>query len=407
MNSLKRLMKTAFRSIYRNKMRSMLTALGIIIGVSSVIIMVAIGSGTGIRIQEQINSLGTNLIMISPGEAKTGGVSKGGGSLSRLTFEDVMRIKKSATLLSGISPVVRASEQVIGGAGNWSTSVYGVSTDYFTIKNRELESGEYFTDRDVQASRKVAILGRTVVENLFPDGEPVGKQIRIRNIPFTVIGVLKEKGAGGGMGNDQDDQIMIPSTTALYRLKGGQYIDMINASAVSVEEIDNAKTEIETILRDAHKLNESEANDFTIRTQAEITETASEMTETITLLLGSIAGVSLVVGGIGIMNIMLVSVTERTREIGIRMSVGARSRDVLAQFLTEAAVLSLAAGVIGILLSVTVSILLNKFTSIRTSLSPEIIGIAFLFSAAVGVFFGFYPARKAASLNPIEALRYE
>ncbi len=407
MNSLKRLMKTAFRSIYRNKMRSMLTALGIIIGVSSVIIMVAIGSGSGMRIQEQINSLGTNLIMISPGEAKTGGVSKGGGSLSRLTFEDVARIKKSATLLSGVSPVVRASEQVIGGAGNWNTSVYGVSTDYFTIKNRELESGEYFTDRDVQASRKVAILGRTVVDNLFPDEEPIGKQIRIRNIPFTVIGILKEKGAGGGMGNDQDDQIMIPSTTALYRLKGGQYIDMINASAVSVEEIDNAKTEIENILRDAHRLNEGETNDFTIRTQAEITETASEMTETITLLLGSIAGVSLVVGGIGIMNIMLVSVTERTREIGIRMSVGARSRDVLAQFLTEAAVLSLAAGVIGILLSVAVSVLLNKFTSIRTSLSPDIIGIAFLFSAAVGVFFGFYPARKAASLNPIEALRYE
>jgi len=400
-------MKTAFRSIYRNKMRSMLTALGIIIGVSSVIIMVAIGSGSGMRIQEQINSLGTNLIMISPGEAKTGGVSKGGGSLSRLTFEDVARIKKSATLLSGVSPVVRASEQVIGGAGNWNTSVYGVSTDYFTIKNRELESGEYFTDRDVQASRKVAILGRTVADNLFPDEEPIGKQIRIRNIPFTVIGILKEKGAGGGMGNDQDDQIMIPSTTALYRLKGGQYIDMINASAVSVEEIDNAKTEIENILRDAHRLNEGETNDFTIRTQAEITETASEMTETITLLLGSIAGVSLVVGGIGIMNIMLVSVTERTREIGIRMSVGARSRDVLAQFLTEAAVLSLAAGVIGILLSVAVSVLLNKFTSIRTSLSPDIIGIAFLFSAAVGVFFGFYPARKAASLNPIEALRYE
>ncbi|HWQ81469.1 MAG TPA: ABC transporter permease [Ignavibacteria bacterium] len=407
MNSLKRLMKTAFRSIYRNKMRSMLTALGIIIGVSSVIIMVAIGSGSGMKMQEQINSLGTNLIMISPGEAKTGGVSKGGGSLSRLTFEDVARIKKSTTLLSGISPVVRASEQVIGGAGNWSTSVYGVSTDYFTIKNRGLESGEFFTDRDVQASRKVAILGITVVENLFPDEPPLGKQIRIRNIPFTVIGVLKEKGEGGGMGNDQDDQIMIPSTTALYRLKGGQYIDMINASAVSIEEIDNAKTEIEEILRDSHRLNEGEENDFTIRTQAEITETASEMTETITLLLGSIAGVSLVVGGIGIMNIMLVSVTERTREIGIRMSVGARSRDVLAQFLTEAAVLSLAAGVTGILLSVAVSVSLNKFTSIRTSLSFEIILIAFLFSAAVGVFFGFYPARKAASLNPIEALRYE
>jgi putative ABC transport system permease protein len=406
MIAIQRLLKTAFRSILRNRMRSSLTALGIIIGVSAVIIMVAIGQGTGERIQEQINSLGTNLIMISPGAAKTGGVSMGGGSMTKLTFADVEKIKKEATSLSGVSPVVRAAAQVVGGAGNWSTSIYGVSTDYFTIRNWELESGEFFTERDVLGNKKVALVGQTIVDNLFPDESPIGKQIRVRTTPFTIVGVLKSKGQGG-MGGDQDDLIISPSTTVFYQLKGGQFIDMINASAVSTDRLDEAQKEIETILREAHRLSDNTENDFTIRTQAEITETASSMTETITLLLGSIAGVSLLVGGIGIMNIMLVSVTERTREIGIRISVGARGRDVLAQFLTEAAVLSLSAGVVGILLAVTVSIILNSFTSLRASVSIEVVVVAFVFSAAVGVFFGFYPARKAASLNPIDALRYE
>jgi putative ABC transport system permease protein len=387
-------------------MRSSLTALGIIIGVSAVIIMVAIGQGTGAKIQEQINSLGTNLITVSPGTAKTGGVSQGGGSVTKFTFNDVEKIKKEATSLSGVSPVVRASAQVVGGAGNWSTSVYGVSTDYFTIHNYELESGEFFTDRDVQGNKKVALIGQTIVDNLFPDESPVGKQVRIRTTPFTIVGVLKSKGQGG-MGMDQDDILIAPATTVFYQLKGGQFIDMINASAVSTDKLDEAQKEIETVLREAHRLSGDTENDFTIRTQEEITETASSMTETITLLLGSIAGVSLIVGGIGIMNIMLVSVTERTREIGIRISVGARARDVLAQFLTEAAVLSLSAGIVGILLAVAVTVILNSFTSVRAMLSVQVILIAFLFSAAVGVFFGFYPARKAASLNPIDALRYE
>ena len=406
MRAFYRLLKTAVRSMSRNRMRSLLTALGIIIGVSAVVIMVAIGRGTEKKIETQINSLGTNLIIVYPGAARTGGVSQGGGSLTRFTFSDVEKLKKEATALSGVSPIVRSGGQVIGGIGNWFTSVYGVSTDYFTVRNWELESGEFFTEKDIQAKRKVVLLGKTVVENLFPNESPVGKQVRIRNTPFTVVGVLTAKGQGG-MGNDQDDLIMAPSTTVFSRLKGGQFIDMINASAASAEKMSDAQSEIETILRNAHRLEDGQDNDFTIRDQAEITETASTMAQTMTLLLASIAGVSLVVGGIGIMNIMLVSVTERTREIGIRMSVGARSRDVLAQFLLEAAVLSLAAGVVGILLAVAVSFALNELTSLTTSISMEIVAVAFVFSAAVGVFFGYYPARKAASLNPIDALRYE
>ncbi|MGA9364506.1 MAG: ABC transporter permease [Bacteroidota bacterium] len=406
MPPFKKLIRAALRSILRNRMRSTLTALGIIIGVSAVIIMVAIGRGSSQKIQENINSLGTNLITISPGTAKSSGISQGGGSLTKFTFRDVDKLKKEATLLVGVSPVVRVSAQVIGGGRNWSTTVYGVSTDYFTIRKWEIESGgELFRDRDVTANKKVVLLGKTVANNLFLSESAVGKQIRIRNTPFTIIGILKPKGQGGMM--DQDDIILAPSTTVFYRLKGGEFIDMINVSAISEDEVDAAQQEIETLMRESHRLHGSEDNDFSIRTQAEMLETMSSVGDVITLLLASIAAVSLVVGGIGIMNIMLVSVTERTREIGIRMSVGARGKDVLVQFLTEAAVLSISAGIIGILFAGGVTVVINMFTSLRASITADIVLVAFFFSGAIGVFFGYYPARKAASLNPIDALRYE
>ncbi len=406
MLQLRNLLKTAFKSILKNRMRSLLTSLGIIIGVSAVIVMVAIGEGSQKRIEEGIQSLGTNLIVVFPGASRTGGVSRGAGSFNRFTFDDVEKLQKEATLLSGISPVVRSGGQVIGGSGNWSTAVFGVSPDYFTIRNWQLEYGEFFSERDVRANKKVALLGKTVADQLFPNQDPTGEKIRIRNAPFTVIGVLKAKGQSG-MGADQDDVILAPSTTVFYRLRGGRWVDMINASAVSTDQVKAAQEQMRAILRESHRLTPGDEDDFTISDQAEISDAASETSRVLTLLLGSIAGVSLIVGGIGIMNIMLVSVTERTREIGIRLSVGARSSDVLAQFLAEAVVLSLAGGIIGILLSFAISIGLDRFTDLSTVINPNIVVISALFSGAVGVFFGFYPARKAASLNPIDALRYE
>jgi putative ABC transport system permease protein len=387
-------------------MRSLLTSLGIIIGVGAVIVMVAIGEGSQARIEANINALGTNLLMIHPGTITSGGARMGAGSMDRFTFDDVETLRREATLVSGVSAVVRSSAQVIGGGTNWSTSIYGVDPDYLTIRNWVIESGEAFTAKDVTGKRKVAILGKTVADELFPNADPVGQSVRIRNIPFTVIGVLKAKGQTG-MGQDQDDVILAPSTSVLYRLKGSRWVDMINASAMSTDGVDSAIAEIRTILRKAHGLEEGEDDNFTIRSQAEIMSTVTETTETMTLLLGSIAAVSLLVGGIGIMNIMLVSVTERTREIGIRLSVGARESDVLVQFLTEAVVLSVSGGLIGIALSFGIVAGLNRWTSLQPIITPEIVALSFLFAAGVGVFFGFYPARKAAVMDPIDALRHE
>ena len=406
MSTLFRLLRAAFSSILKNRMRSLLTSLGIIIGVGAVIVMVAIGQGSQEKIQASINSLGTNLIMVFPGSATSGGARMGAGSFNRFTFDDVADIKRLCTLVDGVSAVVRSGGQVIGGGTNWATTIYGVDPDYFTIRNWEIEYGDFFTERDVTGKRKVALLGKTVADELFPDMDPVGQDIRIRNIPFKVIGTLKSKGQAG-MGQDQDDVILAPSTSVLYRLKGGQYIDFINAGAVSVDQVDAAIAEISEVLRDLHGLNEGEDDDFHVRSQSEIMEAVTSTTDTMKLLLGAIAAVSLVVGGIGIMNIMLVSVTERTREIGIRLSVGARESDIMVQFLTEAVVLSISGGILGILLAAGVAAGVNRWTSLSAVITPDIVLLSFVFAASVGVFFGFYPARKAAALDPIDALRHE
>jgi len=400
------ILKVATKSIMKSRMRSLLTALGIIIGVSAVVVMVAIGDGAQLKVEQQIASLGSNLIIITPGASNTGGVRGGSGTFNRFTFDDVDKIKNEATLIKGISPVVSSRGQVIGGVGNWSTTINGVSPDYLDIRAWPLQSGEFFTDRDIMARSKVCVLGTEVVKNLFPNDDPIGQLIRIRSVPFKVIGVLKEKGQTS-VGTSNDDVILAPSKTVLDRLSGGKFISSIQVSSVSSDRSDAAQAELKSIMRESHKLTPGEADDFTIRDQSDLTEAATQTSKVLTILLASVAGVSLVVGGIGIMNIMLVSVTERTREIGIRLSIGARASDILIQFLTEAIVLSLTGGIIGVLLSFIIAFILNHYTDQTAYIKPQIIMIAFGFAGAIGIFFGFYPARKAAALNPIDALRYE
>lgn len=402
----KNLLKVAVKSIFKSRMRSLLTALGIIIGVAAVVVMVAIGDGAQIQVEQQIASLGSNMIIVFPGSITSGGIRMGAGSINRFTMEDVDKIRNEATLVKAVSPIVRSGGQVIGGVGNWSTQILGVAPNYLDIRDWSLSSGDFFTDKDMISRAKVAVLGQTVVTQLFPDVDPIGQQIRIRNVPFKVIGVLSAKGQSA-VGSDQDDIIFAPATTVLDRLSGGRYISFIQASAVSTDQINTAQNEITSIMREAHHLNPGEDDDFTVRNQAEITDAATQTSKILTILLASVAGVSLIVGGIGIMNIMLVSVTERTREIGIRLSVGARTSDVLTQFLTEAIVLSLAGGFLGVLLSFAITLILNAYTSIMAVIRPEIVLIAVCFAGMIGIFFGFYPARKAANLNPIDALRYE
>jgi putative ABC transport system permease protein len=401
-----KLLKVALKSLMKNRMRSLLTSLGIIIGVSAVIVMVGVGEGSQARIKNQIASLGSNLIIIFPGASRSGGVSQGSGTFNHLTLDDVDKLTREATLVAGVSPVVQVRSQVIGDGNNWNTSINGVGVDYLTIREWPLESGDFFTDRDIRNKSKVAVLGKMVANNLFPGVDPIGKEIRVRNTPFKVIGVLSPKGQSA-TGMDQDDVVLAPSTTVLYRLSGWRFISMIMANAKSLNQLLPAQEELRTLLRESHRLNPGMDDDFTIRNQADISEAATQVSVILTLLLGSIAGVSLVVGGIGIMNIMFVSVTERTREIGIRIAVGAHSRDVLTQFLMEAVVLSLVGGVIGILLAFLAAFVLSRFFGIYTLVNVQTVILAFLFSAAIGIFFGFYPARKAAALNPIDALRYE
>lgn len=403
---VKNILKVAIRSIMKSRMRSLLTALGIIIGVAAVVVMVAIGDGAQKQVEDQIASLGSNLIVITPGASLSGGVNRGMGTFNRFTFDDVERIKDEATLISGVTPIVRSGGQIIGGVGNWFTQVQGVSPDYLEIRSWKLKSGEFFTERDVLARSKVCILGSEVANNLFPDDDPIGQQVRIRNVPFRIIGVLTEKGQTS-VGTSNDDIILAPSRTVHERLSGGRFISSIQVSALTPEQIPKAKEELRRIMRDAHKLTQGEEDDFTIQDQADLATAATETSKILTILLGSVAGVSLIVGGIGIMNIMLVSVTERTREIGIRLSIGARASDILIQFLTEAIVLSLAGGILGVALSFGVAYILNNYTSQVANIQPEIILLAFGFAGAIGIFFGFYPARKASRLNPIDALRYE
>ena len=400
------ILKVATKSILKSRLRSLLTALGIIIGVAAVVVMVAIGDGAQLKVEQQIASLGTNLIIITPGASNTGGVRGGAGTFNRFTFDDVDKITTQSTLAKAVSPVVMARAQIIGGIGNWFTMVQGVSPDYLDIREWPLESGEFFTERDVTSRNKVCVLGTDVVKNLFPNEDPIGQTIRIRSVPFKVIGVLTSKGQSS-VGTSNDDVILAPSRTVLDRLAGGKFISSIQVSAQSSEKIPATIEELKGIMREAHKLTQGEADDFTIRDQSDITEAATETSRVLTILLASVAGVSLVVGGIGIMNIMLVSVTERTREIGIRLSIGARSSDILIQFLTEAIVLSLTGGIIGVLLSFLITYLLNHYTDQAAYIKPQVIMIAFGFAGAIGIFFGFYPARKAAGLNPIDALRYE
>lgn len=402
----KRILKIAIKSIIKSRMRSLLTALGIIIGVAAVVIMVAVGDGAQSKVAAQIEGLGSNLIIITPGTSNSGGIRGGAGSFNRFTLEDAEKIKNEATLIKGVSPLVRSGGQVIGGVGNWFTQIQGVSPDYLEIRSWTLKSGEFFTERDVKARAKVCVIGSEIVTNLFPNDDPVGKQIRIRNVPFKIIGVLKSKGQTSG-GTSNDDIILAPSKTVLDRLSGGRFISSIQASAISSENNELAQAKIKNIMRESHKLEKGEDDDFTVKDQSDIVEAATETSRVLTYLLASVAGVSLVVGGIGIMNIMLVSVTERTREIGIRLSVGARPTDILIQFLTEATVLSLTGGAIGILLSFLVVYILNNYTEQVAVVKPVIVILATGFAAAIGIFFGFYPARKASALNPIDALRYE
>ena len=400
------LIRVAGDSIRKNKMRTLLTMLGIVIGVGAVIIMVAVGQGAQQGIANQINALGTNLLIVTAGSSNQGGVSQGAQAFNRLTVEDAEKLRSEGTLFAGVTPVVNTRTQVIGGGTNWRTTINGVSTDFQTIRDWQTQSGTFFTDTDVRGLRKVAVIGTTVAENLYPGTDPVGSQIQIRNVPFEIVGVLAPKGQNAG-GQDQDDIVVIPYTTAQSRLSGNTRIWQILVSATSPDDIAAAQAEVRSIMRESHRIAEGDEDDFTVRNQTEIASAAQGTTKIMTWLLASIASVSLIVGGIGIMNIMLVSVTERTREIGIRMAIGARGSDVLTQFLVESIVMSVLGGAVGLAVGVGGAQLLAHFTGWSTSVPVQAVALAIGFSAAVGVFFGYYPARKAAALDPINALRYE
>ena len=401
------LFKIALRALANNKLRAFLTMLGIIIGVASVIAMLAIGQGSKKSIQQQISEMGSNMIMIHPGAEMRGGVRQDPSAMQTLKLENYEKLSEECTYLSGISPNVSSSGQLVAGANNYPSSVSGVSMDYLTIRQLTVEQGEMFTENDIRTAAKVCVIGKTIVDNLFPDGsDPIGKVIRCNQIPFRVIGVLKSKGYNS-MGMDQDDVVLAPYSTVMKRLLAQTYLSGIFASALTEDMTDEAVDEITTILRREHKLKETDDDDFTIRTQQELSSMLNTTTDLMTTLLACIAGISLVVGGIGIMNIMYVSVTERTREIGLRMSVGARGVDILSQFLIEAILISITGGLIGVIIGCGASFMIKTIAHWPVFIQPWSVLLLFLVCTVTGVFFGWYPAKKAADLDPIDALRYE
>ncbi|MGH2404688.1 MAG: ABC transporter permease [bacterium] len=396
--------RVAMRAMASNPLRSLLTMLGVIIGVGAVVAMVAIGQGARASVTQQVQALGSNLLTVFAGTAQFGGVARG-EQVRTLTLEDTEAIRKDMPRIIGISAEFSRTAQVTFRSENTNTQVSGVTPEFQTVRNFHPAQGQFFTDADMRSRAKVAVVGRTVVNRLFADTEPVGQRIKIRGITFDVIGVMEEKGATGF--SDRDDVIFVPLTTAQRRLFGVTYVRTIQVQVATAEEMAEAQAALTEVLRARHRLRPAEENDFTIRSQADILQAFTGVSQTMTILLGGIAAVSLIVGGIGIMNIMLVSVTERTREIGIRKAVGARRRDVLLQFLVESIALSVTGGLIGIGIGVIGSRLISQFAGWATLLSPQAILMAFSFAVAVGVFFGLYPARRAASLDPIEALRHE
>ena len=411
MNKLVGSVRIALRALRVNRMRSALTMLGIIIGVAAVIALVGVGAGATKRIQDQIQSIGSNLIMVLPGSVSTNGVRLGAGAVASLTQDDSKAIAAECPSVALSVPTVRGGVQVVYGNNNWATNAQGVTPDYMTVRDYTMLSGQFFTTQDVDAAAKVAVLGETVAGNLFGDSDPTGQAVIIKNVPFTVVGVLTPKGQSP-TGQDQDDVILLPISTAMQKVLGAnkanaQAVGSLTVQAISPQAMDSAIEEMEALLRERHRILPGLEDDFTVRNLTEVFQAQETSAQVMSILLGAIASVSLIVGGIGIMNIMLVSVTERTREIGLRQAVGAKTRDILMQFLVEAVTLSLLGGIIGIVVGLTASLLISHFAKWSTAVSPMSILLAFLFSALVGVFFGYYPARKAAYMDPIEALRYE
>jgi putative ABC transport system permease protein len=402
------IIRVAFRALLRNKMRAALTMLGIIIGVSAVIAMVSIGQGASASVQAQIESIGTNLLFVSAGAQNVGGVRSGTGDsgTNTLTVEDLAAIKREVPSISMVTPAVNARSQLVAGNLNWNTSIQGVSEQYPEIRKWTVQSGDFLTDQDVLTADRVIVIGQTIATNLFPGTDPVGQTVRIQSLSFRVAGVMTKKGQDA-QGRDQDDVAFAPYTTVQKKILGSPRLQIAYVSAISQDATYTAQQQITDLLRQRHKLTANQANDFTVRNMTDIADAANATNNTMTILLACIAGVSLMVGGIGIMNIMLVSVTERTREIGIRMAIGARSSAVRTQFLIESIVLSLTGGLFGIILGIVVSLAIPKLLGWPTLVSTTAIIGSVIFSAAVGIFFGYYPARKAAALDPIEALRYE